>query len=304
MLQKHATRKVWFTFAALPLFGLLPILFATSQTAATMSQQTAGVQTTGTEFADFDPDNFDHPTTIDNEWLPLKPGTQFIYEGFTVEDGEEIPHQIVFTVTDLTKVIGGVRTVVIFDRDYSDGELEESELTFFAQDNDGNVWHLGQYSETYDEEGFVGGQAFLVGHLEGVKAGIMMKAEPKLGTPSYSQGFAPPPFNFTDRARVFKTGQETSVPFGDFEDVLVIEEFDQEEPDAFQLKYYAASVGNVRVGWRGADESQETLELVDVVQLGEDALSEVRAEALELETRANVYGSTPPAEHNDDKERN
>jgi hypothetical protein len=87
----------------------------------------------------------------------------------------------------------------------------------------------------------------------------MMLAEPKLGRPSYSQGFAPPPFNFTDRGRVFQTGQQTNVPFGDFEDVLVIEEFNQEEPNAFQLKYYAPSVGNVRVGWRGQMRSKRRL---------------------------------------------
>jgi len=194
---------------------------------------------TENRLADFDPANFSNPTTIDNEYFPLIPGTQFVYEGSTIDDeGLEIPHEIVFTVTDLTKKIDGVPTVVILDNDFSDGELEESELTFFAQDNDGNdgnVWHLGQYSESYEGEEFIGGRAFLVGHLEGVRAGIMMLAEPTLETPSYSQGVAPPPFNFTDRGEVFQVGQEVSVPYGDFEDVLVIKETDEEEPGAFQL---------------------------------------------------------------------
>ena len=245
---------------------------------------------------DFNPSNFDRSTIIDNEWWPLKPGMQYIYEGFTVEDDEEVPHRIVFTVTDLTKVIGGVNTVVIFDKDYSDDLLVESELAFFAQDNDGNVWHLGQYSEVYDEVEFVGGRAWLAGHLDGAKPGIMMKADPQLGTSDYSQGYAPPPFNWTDRARVYEMGQATTVQFGSFEDVLVTEEFNEEEPGAFQLKYYVRGLGNVRIGWRGDDEQQETLELVDVVQLGPQDLAEVRAEALELETRAYVYAKTPPAE--------
>lgn len=204
---------------------------------------------------------------------------------------------MVFIVTDLTKVINGVRTVVIFDNDYSAGQLVESELAFFAQDNDGKVWHLGQYRETYDELEFVGGRAWLAGYLEGARAGIFMKAEPRPGTSSYSQGYAPPPFNWTGRAQVVQMGQKTSVPFGSYEDVLVTEEFNQEEPDAFQLKYYARGVGNVRVGWRGSDEQQETLKLVDFVQLSPKALAEVRAEALELEKRAYVYGHTPSAEH-------
>ncbi len=133
---------------------------------------------------EIDPKNFDNSANIDNQWWPMKPGTQFTYEGYTVEDDEKIPHRVVFTVTDLTKVIHGVRTVVVFDRDYTDGRLEEAELAFFAQDNDGNVWHLGEYSEVYDETELIGGRMWVVGHLEDAKAGIMMKSEPQLGTPS------------------------------------------------------------------------------------------------------------------------
>ena len=250
------------------------------------------------EFEDFDRNNFDRSTNIDNEWLPLKPGTQFVYEGFTLKGGRRVPHRIVFTVTDLTKVIDGVRTVVCTDSDYSAGKLEEAELIFFAQDKDGNVWHLGQYRENHEDGEFAGGRAWLAGALEGARAGIMMKAKPRLGTPSYSQGYAPPPFNWTDRAKVYQMGQKTCVPFKCYEDVLVIAESSKEERNAQQLKYYARGVGNIRVGWRGKDErKQETLQLVKVVHLGPEALAKVRAEALELEKRASVYGRTPPAEH-------
>ncbi len=287
----------------LVLMGVLAIDHVGAQGAVSMAGDETPTPGPGTgdemvekEFEEIDPANFDNSTNIDNEWFPLQPGMQYIYEGTTYEDDEFIPHRVVFTVTDLTKVINGVRTVIVWDRDFSDDELVEAELTFFAQDNDGNVWHLGQYSETYEEEDFVGGQAWLVGYLEGAKAGIMMKANPQLGMPSYSEGYAPPPFNWTDRARVAEMGQTTSVPFGDYEDVLVIEEFNQEEPDAIQLKYYARGVGLVRIGWSGDDEEQETLELVDIVQLDAEALAEVRAEALELEKRAYIYGLTPPAE--------
>ncbi len=250
------------------------------------------------EFEDFDRNNFDRSTSIDNKWLPLKPGTQYVYKGYTQAGKRRVPHRVVFTVTDLTKVIDGVRTVVVWDQDYRGGKLMESELVFFAQDDDGNVWHFGQYRETYDEAEFVGGRAWL-GGIEGARAGTMMKAEPRLGTPSYSQGYAPPPFNWTDRAEVDQMGQKTCVPLGCYEDVLVTAESSKEEgPDAQQLKYYARGVGTVRVSWRGKGEkTRETLELVAVVQLGPEALAKARAEALELEKRAYIYGRTPPAEH-------
>ncbi|MCZ7573221.1 MAG: hypothetical protein M5U01_32120 [Ardenticatenaceae bacterium] len=248
---------------------------------------------------DFDPNKFDSPTTIDNQWFPLRPGTQWVYEGVTEEGGQRLPHRVIFTVTDLTKVIDGVRAVVVWDQDYADGQLVETELAFFAQDNDGTVWHLGQYPEVYERGKLVEAPAWISG-LKGARAGISMKAEPQLGMPSYSQGWGPA-VNWTDRAQLAEIGQQTCVPFDCYEDVLVIEEFSQQEPNAFQLKYYTHAVGNVRVGWKGADATKETLELVDFVQLSPEALAEVRAEALELEKRAyeiskEVYDQTPPAE--------
>ena len=245
----------------------------------------------------FDRNNFERSTNIDNKWLPFRPGTQYVYTGFTQEDKKRVPHRVVMTVTDLTKVIDGVRTVVVWERDYKGGKLLELELVFFAQDKEGNVWHLGQYVEKYDGAEFVGGHAWLSG-MEGARAGIMMKADPQPGTPSYSQGYAPPPFNWTDRGKVDKVGQKTCVRASCYENVLVIAEASEEEgPDAEQLKYYAPSVGHVRVGWRGKGEKlRETLELVEVVKLDPEALVKVRAQALELEKRASVYGRTPPAE--------
>src|SRR5687768_12049769 len=66
---------------------------------------------------DFDRRNFSDSTRIDNRWHPLVPGTQFVYEGESDRGQGRRPHQVIFTVTDLTKVINGVRTVVLWDRD-------------------------------------------------------------------------------------------------------------------------------------------------------------------------------------------
>ncbi len=247
----------------------------------------------------FDPTNFDRSTVIDNQWLPLKPGTRLVWEGTGVDDeGDEESRQVVFTVTDLTKEIGGVHTVVCWEKDIVDGELEEAEIVFFAQAKDGTVWHLGQYPEVYKDGQFSEAPCWIHG-LEDAKAGIMMKAEPKLGAPSYSQGWGPK-VNWTDRAVVYQMGQKVTVPFGSYEDVLVIDETDREEPNAHQLKYYTRGVGNIRVGWRGEDKTKEILELVKVEQLGADELAEARGEALKLEKRAyeiskDVYARTPPA---------
>jgi hypothetical protein len=254
---------------------------------------------------DYDRSLFDsRSTTIDNAWWPLKPGTRFSWRGSTREDGERVPHRIVFTVTDLTKVIDGVRTVVGWDRDFSRGKLVEAELIFLAQDKYGNVWHFGQYSETWEGKELVGGQVWLAGHLKGAKAGILMMAEPRLGTPAYSEGFAPAPFYWDDYARVWKVGQKTCVPVRCFNNVMVTEEFEPTKRGAYQLKYYARGVGNVRTGWRGSkDQDHEVLVLQKVERLNTDDLAKARAGALELETRARVYGQAPPAQQRNTQAR-
>jgi hypothetical protein len=245
----------------------------------------------------FDHNNFDRSTNVDNKWFPLQPGTQWVYKGFTQEDKKRVSRRVVQTVTDLTKVINGVRTVVVWDVDYKDGKLKESEIIFFAQDKDGNVWQLGELVEIYEDAEFVGGHTWIAG-LDGASAGIMMKADPRPGTPSYSQGYAPPPINWTDRAKVEQAGQKACVPAGCYNDVLVIAESSKKEgPNAQQLKYYAPGVGYIRVGWRGKGEKlRETLELAEIVKLTPDALAKAREEALEIEKRAYLYGRTPPAE--------
>ena len=102
-----------------------------------------------------------------------------------------------------------------------------------------------------------------------------MKAQPELNAPSYAQGWGPA-VNWTDRGRVVGLGEQTCVPVDCYEDVLITEEFSQSEPDAFQVKYYAPGVGNVRVGWRGDDASHEELELVELEQMSPEEMAEIR----------------------------
>lgn len=275
--------------------GVVLIMIAAYAGRAATGTTGAGTRLKAINAEIFDPAKFDHSATVDNKWMPLVPGTQFVFTGAS-NDGKK---RLVFTVTDLVKVVGGVRNVVIWDRDYTDGELVEAELAFFAQDNDGNVWHTGEYPEDYEGGKVVEVPAWLAG-IKGSKAGIEMKAQPGLGTPAYSQGYAPPPVSWNDHAQVFKTGQKTCVPVRCYQNVLITREFNPGEPGS-QLKYFARSVGNIRVGWMGKDPDKEVLVLADLVHLGPAALAKARAAALKLDrhgykTKPNVYGRTPPAE--------
>ena len=256
----------------------------------------AGIEPGAKRFEELNLKDFDKSENINNVWWPLTPGMQWTFDGYVVEDGKKESHRLVFTVTDLVKVIDGVRSRVIYDSDFSKGKLVEQEIAYFAQDKTGNVWHLGQYREVMEDKIFVGGQIWVINNPPGAKAGIMMPANPKLGDPSYSEGFAPPPFYWTDRGRVYQVGQKVKVPAGSYSDVLVIEEFDEEAPGNFQLKYYAKGVGNIKVGSRGKKGADEKLELTKVKMLDEKELSVVREKAIEMEKRAGMFPVLPAME--------
>jgi hypothetical protein len=250
---------------------------------------------------DFDRKKFSRSTTIDNQWTPLRPGMQFTFEGRANRGNGRVNHRVVFTITDLTKVIDGVRTVVLWDRDFNAGQIVETELAFFAQDDDGNVWLLGEYPEEWEDGEFSGAPDVWFSGVARARAGIMMRVDPQLGTSSYLQGFAPA-IEFSDRAKVHQTGQRTCVPLGCYDNVLVTDEWNPlEQGDAHQRKFYAPGVGNVRVGAVNDPEAEE-LVLVKLSHLDPGALAQAREEALELERRAyrvrkDVVGGTQPAEH-------
>jgi len=249
--------------------------------------------------SDYDLDNFGSSTEVDNKWFPLRPGTQLVFRGTTTEGKETIPHRVIFTVTDLTKEIDGVRNVVLWDRDYSSGDLVEAEIAFFAQDDDGNVWQLGEYPEEYENGKILASPLWIHG-LQDARAGLTMRAVPKKGSSSYSLGWGPA-VGFNDRAKVLKMGAKTCVPLDCYTNVLVMNEYNPDEPGKYQFKYYARGVGNVRVGWAGKNEdTKETLVLVAVNHLGAKEMAQARAAARRLEAsayeRRQAYSETPPLE--------
>jgi hypothetical protein len=243
---------------------------------------------------------FSNPARIDNPWFPLKPGTQFTLIGQANRGHGQRRHRVVFTVTDLTKLVNGVRTLVLWDRDYNAGRLQEGELTFHAQDDDGTVWNFGEYPEEYENGKLLGAPDTWIAGLARARQGILMLAQPRVGTPSYLQGWAPK-IEFADRARVLRTGVRSCVPVDCYENVLLTDEWNPAEPGAHQRKYYARGVGNIRVGAAGDDKEGEVLVLVKVRRLSPGAIAWVRKEALKLDERAyrvrpDLYRSTPPAE--------
>jgi peptidase YpeB-like protein len=246
-----------------------------------------------TDLLTVDAKNFSRPTIIDNKYMPLKPGSKHVFEGYTIEDdGEKVPHKVIQIITDLTKVVNGIETVIGWEVDIEDGKLAESELWFRAQDDEGNVWHFGEVKEVYDDNiKLAGAKVWLDGFL-GCKSGIIMPGKPAEGKPSISQGYAPGVYVWDDRGQVRKMGETVTLPLGTFKDVMVVEEWSAPErlKEAIQLKYYAPGVGYIQVGFEGNDPVKEVLNLVEHSQLAGKEMDAARAEALLVEERSFFYG--------------
>lgn len=237
---------------------------------------------------------------LSNPWMAMRVGRQWDYHGSAIGDHGRIRRRVVATVTDLTKMIGGVRTAVVYEEDFDSGQLVEAELTFYAQDAAGNVWHVGEYPEDYEHGRFVDAQPWIDG-IDGATAGVMMRAHPQTGTPAYAEGHAPPPLNWDDHAVVHRTGERMCVPTGCYHHVIDVAEFQPSIPHAFQHKFYAPGVGNISTGWSGANEDDhEVLHLTRLRQLTQAQLARVDDVALALQASAyrhspDVYGKTAPA---------
>lgn len=198
-----------------------------------------------------DPANF--VGTIDNPYLPLAPGTTFIYEAET-EDGLA---RNVIVVTHETKVILGVTCTVVLDTEtvYDEvtpaGRVEEETEDWFAQDVEGNVWYFGEFTTAYeyDEQGNPTGTSnagsWEAGQGDPVaQPGIVMQADPKPGE-SYRQEFFEG--EAEDMAKVLRLNASVSVPYGDFEDCLETKEWTALDPGHVEQKFYAPGVGLVLV---------------------------------------------------------
>jgi hypothetical protein len=241
------------------------------------------------------PARFTAPLRVDNRMFPLTPGTQYVYQGKIVAGGEPKPHSVVFTVTDVTKTVGRVRTVVAWDRDFLDGRLQEQELALFAQDDRGNLWNFGEYPEEWESGKLTGAPDTWIKGAGGAYGGIHMPASPAAGS-RYVEGRVPA-IEFYDVSKVIRTGQVTCVPVQCFRRVLVVDEWSPGQ-SGHQIKYYAPGVGLVRVGARGGD-TREYLSLTAVRQLAPAGMARVRAAVLAMDRRgyrlSQIYRVTQPA---------
>lgn len=113
------------------------------------------------------PDPADFVEEVDNPWFPLRSGEtrRYVVEA----DGEQVGTVRVDVLA--RTVVSGVEATAVRTRTSVAGEGPSTVTRYYAQDEAGNVWLLG---EDADEAGWRAGQS-------GAEGGLAMPAEPRIG---------------------------------------------------------------------------------------------------------------------------
>jgi len=223
---------------------------------------------------DFGAATFVPGAPIDNPRRPWVPDTLYTYEGEIDDEGEIILEHVEVLVTRDTKMVAGIPCTVVRDRVWEDSVLMEDTFDWYAQDTDGNVWYMGEFSTEYeyDDEGNVVGlnhDGSWEAGVDGAQPGYLMEANPLVGD-SYYQEFYPG--EAEDEAEVISLDEVVAIALGSFGHCLQTSETTALEPDVQEYKYYAPGVGLVLV--EELDEEGEpdfVSELVSVETVPEPA---------------------------------
>jgi hypothetical protein len=176
--------------------------------------------------------------TIDNPYYPLPVGRTMVYRG--VRDGQTQVDRV--TVTDMTKVIGGVTATVVRDVAKHGTTLLEATSDWFAQDTQGNVCYLGEDTKAYLPNGQVDTSGSWEAGVSGAISGLIMEANPQIPD-SYRQEYLAG--EAEDTAWIVGRGGSIKVPFGTLHNVLTSLEHTALEPDVVDQKVYAPGLGIV-----------------------------------------------------------
>ena len=203
----------------------------------------------------FDAANFGGP--IDNPWLPLEPGTVLRYRGVG-DDGKT--HELnTVRVTHRKKRIMGVEAMVVLDQVFSEGKREERTFDWYAQDNSGNVWYLGEDSSNFEHGRWVRDDGSWQAGVGNGQPGVIMLAHPHRGD-AYRQEYSPG--HAVDQAQVLGVGGAVRTPRRSFKRTLLTLEYSTIDKQ-YEKKWYARGIGVIQE--LAVPKTGEHSELVSVV---------------------------------------
>lgn len=251
MLQTFNTRHstpwvVWRKAAAMLLLGASALLLQ----ACSSSKSSPDTDSLPATVPDFKAATFTQPSKITNRYFPHAAGSERLY-AIETEDGLVT----VFTeVLNETRVVAGVEARVVRHREFLNSVITEDNHAWYAQDDAGNVWYLGESVEKYEyddqgalievtHEGAWEAGEDIAGEGTLANPGYLMKAAPQVGD-RYHQEFQEDVAE--DQSEVVAI--DVPVKLADGTEKICVKIRDSsvlDEPGSFAFKYYAPDIGLV-----------------------------------------------------------
>jgi hypothetical protein len=178
-----------------------------------------------------------------NPHFLLEPERQLVYEG----EDEELFITVLERTRRITLPIGGrmrtIRTAVVQEREFEDGELKEISRNFFAIcEKTGDVFYFGEEVDIYEDGEIVSHDGAWLAGQNGARPGIIMPGTFLLGS-RYAQEVAPGVAQ--DQAEHVAEGLAVETEAGDFEGCVEVTETSPLEPGHESTKVYCPGVGLV-----------------------------------------------------------
>jgi len=172
-----------------------------------------------------------------NPYFILQPGHRLC-----LEHGKAA---LTITVLDETKVVDGVKTRIVEERETEDGQLEEVSRNYFAIDaKTKDVYYFGEEVDIYKNGKVVRHEGCWASGVNGARFGLIMPGNLKVGDRFY-QEMAPKVA--MDRCEVVSLAEETKTPAGTFKGVVRLRDSSALEGGG-EIKLYAPGVGLIRDG--------------------------------------------------------
>jgi hypothetical protein len=185
---------------------------------------------------------------IDNPYLPMKPGTRWVYREGRQRDVVRVTHRT-------KRVAAGIVARVVRDTATEGGQVVEDTFDYYAQDAKGNVWYLGEATTEYKDGKPVSTEGSWEAGVDGAEAGIIMLAHPRVGRRYREEHY---PGHAEDAAKVLSRDEQVEVPYGHFTRVLMTKNFNPLEPKVLEYKFYARGIGPVlEIGVSGTRDLAE-----------------------------------------------
>ena len=185
----------------------------------------------------------DFTSTGRNDYFILEPGYEQIYQS-----GRE---HLTIRVLSETRVVDGVETRIVEEREEKGGKLVEVSRNFFAIDKRTNdAYYFGEEVDMYRDGQIRSHDGGWLAGVKGAKFGLIMPAHPKVGDRYYQEQA---PHQAMDRAEIVSVSETLKTPAGSYSIVVKIKETTPIEADV-SYKWYAAGVGLIR------DDSCELIE--------------------------------------------